>query len=265
MPNRILREGILSSERVDSLDAGAELFYRRVMSVVDDFGRFSANPQLLASACYPLRARTITDAEISGWLAQCARAGLLVIYTGQGKVCLELVDFRQRRRAGKSRFPDPDDGRPADSGQSNDSPLPVNGQSDDGHMPDDGPSNARLGVCVFEGVDVGEGEGEGVARAADSPPAAIHLPAYLKPASWARFCDGCVKAGKPLDHHRAVRVLQDLAGFKAQGYDAQALLAEAAARGWTWIRIPDRAPASAPNQARNSSGETLEEILRGGI
>jgi T5orf172 domain len=32
MPNRVIREGILSSERVDQLDAASEVFYRRLMS-----------------------------------------------------------------------------------------------------------------------------------------------------------------------------------------------------------------------------------------
>src|SRR3990167_11311858 len=55
MPNRILREGILSSERINTLSVHAELFYRRLLSVVDDYGRFFAHPALLRSACYPLR------------------------------------------------------------------------------------------------------------------------------------------------------------------------------------------------------------------
>ena len=40
MPNRIIREGILSSDRVDQLDPPAEVFYRRLMSKVDDHGLF---------------------------------------------------------------------------------------------------------------------------------------------------------------------------------------------------------------------------------
>ncbi len=40
MPNRVIREGILNSQRVNKLTEPAELFYRRLMSVVDDFGRF---------------------------------------------------------------------------------------------------------------------------------------------------------------------------------------------------------------------------------
>jgi hypothetical protein len=33
MPNRILREGILESERIDKIGPMSELFYRRLMSV----------------------------------------------------------------------------------------------------------------------------------------------------------------------------------------------------------------------------------------
>ena len=43
MPSRIIRDGILTSERINALTERAELFYRRLMSVVDDYGRFPAN------------------------------------------------------------------------------------------------------------------------------------------------------------------------------------------------------------------------------
>lgn len=51
MPNRILREGILTSPNVARLGWAEEVFYRRLMSVVDDFGRYYARPALL-SACH---------------------------------------------------------------------------------------------------------------------------------------------------------------------------------------------------------------------
>ncbi len=68
MPVRVLREGILTSERVDKLSLPAEVLYRRLMSVVDDFGRFSGNPKLLRAACYPLRLDMVSDADIMQWL-----------------------------------------------------------------------------------------------------------------------------------------------------------------------------------------------------
>ena len=80
MPNRILREGILDSEAVNKLGPQAELFYRRLMSVIDDFGRFDARPTVLRSRCYPLQLSSVREADISRWLAECQAAGLLSLY-----------------------------------------------------------------------------------------------------------------------------------------------------------------------------------------
>ncbi|WP_174958620.1 conserved phage C-terminal domain-containing protein [Burkholderia aenigmatica] len=107
MPVRILREGILTSERVDLLSAEGEVFYRRLMSVVDDFGRYSANPKLLRAACYPLRLDTVKDADIAVWLGEAESAGLITLYEVSAKQYLELVDFRQQVRAKESKYPNP--------------------------------------------------------------------------------------------------------------------------------------------------------------
>ena len=106
MPNRILREGILTSERVNKLAWPAEVFYRRLMSVVDDFGRFYAKPELLLAACYPLHIEKVRKADIASWIGATCEAGLVRRYTVEGKDYLEVVDFRQQQRA-KSKFPDP--------------------------------------------------------------------------------------------------------------------------------------------------------------
>src|SRR5688572_970813 len=113
MPNRILREGIVTSERVDAIasNPATEVFYRRVMSVVDDFGRYFASPSLLRAALYPLRLDSVTETEISSHVDACERAGLLIVYVVAGKRYLELLDFRQQKRAFKSKFPSPDGGQ----------------------------------------------------------------------------------------------------------------------------------------------------------
>jgi hypothetical protein len=106
MPNRILREGILTSERVARLGWPAEVFYRRLMSVVDDFGRYYATPMLLRAACYPLHLDKVSDSDIGKWLAVCAEADLVRVYPAQdGKRYLQMVDFRQQVRAAASKFP----------------------------------------------------------------------------------------------------------------------------------------------------------------
>jgi hypothetical protein len=108
MPNRVLRDGILTSERVNKLDWPAEVFYRRLMSVVDDFGRFFANPSLIRAACYPLQLDKVSDSDIGKWLLVTGKAGLVRVYpASDGKKYLELIDFRQHRRADKSKFPQP--------------------------------------------------------------------------------------------------------------------------------------------------------------
>ncbi len=109
MPNRILRDGILSSERIAALGWPEEVFYRRLMSVVDDYGRYYATSMLLRAACYPLHLDKVSDADIGKWLQATEKAGLVSVYPApDGKRYLQLADFRQQVRAKDSRFPAPD-------------------------------------------------------------------------------------------------------------------------------------------------------------
>ena len=117
MPNRILREGILSSERVAQLSWPAEVFYRRLISVVDDFGRYYATPMLLRAACYPLGLDRVSDSDIGKWLGETRKAALVGTYQVEGKSYLEVLDFRQQVRATKSRFPQMPSGCVADAQQ----------------------------------------------------------------------------------------------------------------------------------------------------
>ena len=109
MPNRILRDGIIQSERVDQLCWSAEVFYRRLHSVVDDYGRFYARPSLLRAACYPLKLDRVSDADIGKWLTECVTAGLVSVYQVSGKEYLEVQDFRQQIRAKQSKYPSKND------------------------------------------------------------------------------------------------------------------------------------------------------------
>lgn len=111
MPNRYIREGYLTSERVDMLNANAERFYFRLFLVVDDFGRYSANARILRAVCYPLK-DNIRTADISRWMSDCENAGLLQLYTVDGTPYLQMLRFSLNRsncRALKSKYPDPPD------------------------------------------------------------------------------------------------------------------------------------------------------------
>lgn len=109
MPNRILREGILTSPRVARLGGWAEeVFYRRLMSVVDDFGRYYADAGMIRAACYPRQLSKVSDSDIGKWLTACVNAALVRVYpASDGESYLQLLDFKQQARATKSKFPDP--------------------------------------------------------------------------------------------------------------------------------------------------------------
>lgn len=106
MPNRIVREGILTSERIDQLDAAAEVFYRRLMSKVDDHGLYDARPAILRSSLYPLRTDRVREADISRWIAACEKAGLIALYEHEGKPYMQMLDTRWPARS-EPKYPLP--------------------------------------------------------------------------------------------------------------------------------------------------------------
>lgn len=107
MSDRIVRSGILKSEKVNSLSWEAEVFYRRLFSVVDDFGRYEANPSILRADLYPLKLESVRESNIERLLAAVEQAGLVRLYAVSGKRFLEVQNFGQRLRTMKSRYPSP--------------------------------------------------------------------------------------------------------------------------------------------------------------
>lgn len=115
MPNRILRDGILTSERVNALNWEQEVFYRRLFSVVDDYGRFDGRPVILRSALYPLKLDQMRETNIERCLETLETTGLVRLYAVDGKPYLEVVNFSQRIQS-KSKWPAPPwDGDPPSS------------------------------------------------------------------------------------------------------------------------------------------------------
>lgn len=105
MANRIVKEGILRSDKVNSLSWTAEVFYRRLMSVADDFGRFDARLPIVRSALYPLRLDRVSEADIVKWMNECSEAGLISQYEVDNKPYMEIIEFGQTLRIKKSKYP----------------------------------------------------------------------------------------------------------------------------------------------------------------
>lgn len=130
MPNRVIREGILESRAVNSLSEGAELFYRHLMSVVDDYGRIEYDPDVLLIRCFPRRLATWTVKRLTDACQETVTCltddgqPLVVCYRdpASGKRYLQINNFNQRLRLMKAKCPDP-------GGK-----MAVTCLTDDGHM-----------------------------------------------------------------------------------------------------------------------------------
>lgn len=106
MPNRIIREGILASDRVEQLDPAGEVFYRRLLNKVDDHGLYDARPSILRANLYPLRLDRVREADISRWMAACQKAGLIVFYEAGGKPFLKVLNTNWQVRS-EPKYPTP--------------------------------------------------------------------------------------------------------------------------------------------------------------
>jgi len=106
MPSRLIREGILTSERIEQLDPPAEVFYRRLLSKVDDHGLYDARPSILRASLYPLRIDRVREADCTRWIAACEKAGLIALYHHDGKPYLQVLDTRWAARS-EPKFPLP--------------------------------------------------------------------------------------------------------------------------------------------------------------
>jgi hypothetical protein len=106
VPTRIIREGILTSDAINSLGWQAEVFYRRLMSVADDYGRFDGRLSLLRSSLYPLKVDRVAELDVGKWLTECVNADLVRLYMVSGRPYVEVQKFNQRVQS-KSKYPDP--------------------------------------------------------------------------------------------------------------------------------------------------------------
>ncbi len=89
------------------LDYPAEVFYRRLLNVVDDHGLFDARPNILRASLYPLRLDRVREADISRWLVACQTAGLILLYEAENKPYLKVLNTQWDARS-KPKYPVPD-------------------------------------------------------------------------------------------------------------------------------------------------------------
>lgn len=155
MPNRIIREGILTSEPLALVSYQAETLFYRLLVAADDFGTFDGRAVIVRARCMSLRDVTVADVE--AWLRELSEHALIVQYEVAGKPYIAIPKFGQRTRAKSAK-----------------NPLPPDWQASDGPLSDNGQSSAH----VFGDGDV-FGDGCGIDGA--QPPMAATPPAISLP------------------------------------------------------------------------------------
>lgn len=114
--DRLIRGGEIDSVRVNRLSWAAEVFFRRLKHIVDDYGRMDARPSLLRSTLFPLKLNQVSEADVSKWLNDCHAVrgddnrdtGLISFYEVGGKRYLEIINFGQRKSNMREKYPPPD-------------------------------------------------------------------------------------------------------------------------------------------------------------
>jgi hypothetical protein len=108
VPNRILKDSICQSEKIDLLSDGAECLYYRLLVQCDDYGTYKADPRIIKSVCFPLK-ENMTVGKTEKMLNELIGAGLLMPYEVDGKAYIYFLNWtkHQQIKNKRSRYPMP--------------------------------------------------------------------------------------------------------------------------------------------------------------
>jgi hypothetical protein len=110
MPNRIIKESIAQSEKLNSLTDFQFRLWVHLITYVDDYGRGDARPAIIRGTCFPFRER-MTNKDIEKGLAELAGAGCVGLYEVDGRPYLYFPGWERHQRVRQkiSKFPGPID------------------------------------------------------------------------------------------------------------------------------------------------------------
>jgi hypothetical protein len=220
MPDRVVRDELLTSERYWRCSAEARCLYVSLLLSVDDAARYTGAPFALRTRCM---AGTVSHERIEVILAELVDADLVRRYERDGKPYLFVPRFRNRSRyIASSKYPEPPSEindivqKKSDSSQTQDRPKSDSSQTQDSH--------ARAGVGV--GVEVGV-----KTKPMPEPPAGLDPKIWE---SWCRYRGGKLK-GETLR-----LTYKHIGEWLAAGHDVTAIIERSIANGWTGLFPPDK-------------------------
>ena len=92
MPNRMIKESIRTSRKVNALTDFQFRVWLYLITYVDDYGRGSADPELLKGLVFPRR-KGITEAQISEALSDLANTGMVTLYEADGEPYFRISNW----------------------------------------------------------------------------------------------------------------------------------------------------------------------------
>jgi hypothetical protein len=105
MPDRVIRDELLTSERYWSVSIEAQRLFIHILLNVDDVARFSGKNYTIRSACFPGQA--IEPAKVEKLLSELQDIDLVRLYEVSNERFIFVPRFKQRLRFTKSRYPEP--------------------------------------------------------------------------------------------------------------------------------------------------------------
>lgn len=111
MPNRIIKDSIRTSKSINAMSDFQFRLWAYLITYVDDYGRGSADPELLKGFVFPRR-KGVTEGTIQKTLAELATIGSVILYEVDGEpyLCFPNWSEHQVVRNKVSKFPAPEDG-----------------------------------------------------------------------------------------------------------------------------------------------------------
>ena len=108
LPNRIIKDSIRTSKSINSLTDFQFRLWVYLITYVDDYGRGSAEPDLIKGFVFPRRNR-VTESDIKKTLAELAGMGCINLYNVDGESYFYFPNWgeHQRIQTKRSKFPEP--------------------------------------------------------------------------------------------------------------------------------------------------------------
>lgn len=108
MPQRFLRPTITTSRKWNRCTWPAQSGYIRLLTVVDDFGRYFGEHDILRGHLFARR-DDITTQTVADICSQWEEHGLVEFYKHDGETYLQITNWHEKARSA-SKFPDPNRG-----------------------------------------------------------------------------------------------------------------------------------------------------------